>query len=374
MRLFFLILSLTILSSCGKKSNEINSNKVDNGSKGVNSYNGLSSYNDLSTFVSEKALVIPHHINGSVFRSKLLNKIVEAKFPSPEANLNHIIQIHDELLNKELPEDELKDYEIKEKILTKVIVSFSDREEVYFVQEKIQVKDLISTLNLYWEDNRKLMIVSSPFSETYYGLTFHIISLNHEDLMLNDQLYYNVESTINNFQEKINFENYKKILLKVGYDFQVQALAPVVYTAPSIRCTKFSIEDGTCGPGCSLTTDLPSSTFENMSPKKLQDLGLVIKYGDKMINVDQLPMINLKEGYFEINLYSLDRSDNELSFELLKLSPPVYSGTSAQYNYSNHCSASDKGKVNSYSLATQINFNLKMNIFGRGEELKEIKL
>ena len=111
-----------------------------------------------------------------------------------------------------------------------------------------------------------------------------------------------------------------------------------------------------------------------MTPKNMQDLGLVIKHGENLVRVDQLPMINSKKGYFEINLDSLDRKNNESSFELIKISSPAYSGTSAQYNYSSHCSANDKGKINPYNLDTQANFNFKINVLGRGEKLKEIKL
>ncbi len=365
MRAFLFILLLSALGSCGKKSNEINSN---NDTKGLNGYNGV------SAFVSEMALTIPHPESGSNFRSKLLNKLVEGTYPPLEENSKNIIYIHDELQNAELTEAELKDYEIKEKILTKVIVSFSDREEVYFVQEKILAQNLISTLRLKSEENRKFVIVSNPFTETFFGLTFHVVSVNHEDLMLNDQSFYNVDFPINNFHEKNKIENYKKYLIKVGYDFKIQVLSPVAYVAPKVRCTKDMKEADMCGSGCNFTTDLPANDYKKANPKNLQDIGLVLKLGVKEIKLDQLPLDNFKENSFIIYLDSIKNINEEETFEFLKAPDPLYTGISPHYGFGSGCNSIDKAAVSAHSLRTQTNFSLKMTVFGRGEELTKINL
>lgn len=380
MRTFFLILLLSTFGACGKKSNQINSDRLftvkeelDN-KKEVITNTELSVPSVIPSFVFERALTIPHSGNISTIRSKLLNKIVETSYPSSEIISSHTIQIHDELQNIELTENELKDYEIKEKILTKVIVSFSDREEVYFVQEKILAQDLISILGLKLEENRKLKIVSTPYRETYFGLTFHIVSVNHEDLMLNDQSYYNSDSIISNFQEKIMHESYKKILLKIGYDFKVQSLSPVSYVAPVVRCNKDLKEAGMCGPGCNFTTDLPANDYKKTNPKNLLDIGLVLRYGNKEMRIDQLELIDFREGYFEINLDSINNLNKEATFEFLKIANPVYSGASGHYNFGSGCHSIDKSQVSPYGLNTLSNFSFKMTTFGRGEELKKINL
>lgn len=356
MRTCISILLLATFISCGKKTNEINSYKTTN------------------TFISEKALTIPHDVDGSVIRPKLLNKLVENSFPPSEENSNSIIQIHDELHNVELSGSELKDYEIKEKLLTKVVVSFSDREEVYFVKDRIPAQDLILTLGLKPELDRKLKLIAGPYNQTFIGSTFYIVSVNHEELMKNDQKFFSKESAMTNFQEKILIEKKKAILIKVDYDFKVQSLAPLNYTAPKIRCSRESLEDGSCGSGCSFTADLPVNKFEKMLPNKLQDLGLVINYADAFVKVDQSSALNLKDNYFEIKIDSTDMGDQEIPFQISQIPSTIYSGGSAHYNFSSGCSSEDRAKVSRYNRNTQVNMNLKVHLLGRGEELKKIKL
>lgn len=356
MRTSLIILILATFVSCGKKTNEINIP------------------NTQSTFISEKALVVPHDENGSVIRPKLLNKIVENSFPALSANQNSIIQIHDELHKVELSEGELKDYEIKEKILTKVVVSFSDREEVYFIKERIPVQDFILTLRLNPEQDRKLKMVPTPYTQSFPGAVFYIASVSYEDLMKNDQQFYSAESAIDNFQEKIYFQSYKSVLLKVDYDFKAQSLAPAVYTAPKVRCSRDSIEDGSCGNGCSFTANLPINKFEKATPENLQDLGLVVKYDDNLVKVDSLSVINAKEGYFEMKLNAAEIVDGQRSFQVSQIPSALYTKAGARYNFSSGCSSEDRAKVSPYNQATQVSMNVKVNIFGRGEELKKIKL
>lgn len=356
MRTCISILFLATFISCGKKTNEINSHKTTN------------------SFISEKALTIPHDVDGSVIRPKLLNKFVENSFPSSEETSNSIIQIHDELQNVELSGSELRDYEIKEKLLTKVIVSFSDREEVYFVKERIPTQDLILVLGLKPELDRKLKLIASPYNQSFIGATFYIVSVNHEELMKNDQKFFTKESTMTNFQEKVLIEKHKAILIKVDYDFKVQSLAPSTYTAPKVRCSRETIEDGSCGSGCSFTTDLPVNKYEKIMPSSLQDLGLVVSHADAIVKVEQSSVINLKNDYFEIKIDSIDMGDQEIPFQITKIPSTIYSGGSVHYNFSSGCSSEDRAKVSHYNRNTQVSMNLKVYLLGRGEELKKIQL
>lgn len=356
MRTCLLILLLTTFISCGKKLNEISSHKGS------------------SAFLSENALIIPHNESGSAIRIKLLNKIVEETFPSTEENPNSIIQIHDELQNAELSESEVRDYEVKEKSFTKVVVSFSDREEVHFVKDRIPTQDLIFTLRLNPEVDRKLKLITSPYSQSFIGATFYIVSVKHEDLMKNDQQFYSAESMISNFQEDIFVGRSSSALIKVNYEFRVQSLAPVVYTAPKVRCSRDSLEDGSCGSGCSYTVNLPVDKYEKTNPSNLRDLGAIIKYGNSKVLVDQFSVSSFKDGYFEMKLDSLETVDEEASFKFLNMAPTTYSRTSAHYNFSSGCSSEDRGRVSSYTQKTEVSLNVKMNVFGRGEELRKIKL
>lgn len=346
MRTSCFILLLATLASCGQKTNELPRSK------------------SINAFISEKAMVIPHAENGSAIRAKLLNKIVEKDYPVIEENLSNTIQTHDEIRNVNLSENELKDYELKEKKYTKVVVSYSDREEVYFVKDQIPVQDLALVLELRSEFDRKLTLVLNSHQKSYPGSVFYLVSVNHEDLMKNDQQFYSVESVAHNFQEKIYFENNKAYVIKVDYDFQVQALAPVVYTAPKIRCTRESIEDGSCGSGCNFTANLPVNKFEKVTPANLQDLGLVVKGAE---------VLNAKKGYFEMKIQSLESSDEEF-FQVNKIPSAIYSGTSAHYNFSAGCSVEDRSKVSRYSQNTQVTMSYKVHVLGRGEVLKKIKL
>lgn len=357
MRIFSLILLLATICSCGKETNEI------------------STYKKESSYVSEKSLSIPHNENGSLIRSKLLNKIVESNFPDVKVVPSNIIQIHDELKNSDLLESELKDYEIKEKILTKVVVSFSDREEIYFVRDKIPAQNLVATLNLNPETDRKFKLMPTPYSQTFIGATFYIVSVNHEDLMRNDQDFYSVESSSNNLADVFYFKSFQSILIKVDYDFKVQSLGPVGYKAPDIKCGRGeSPMDGYCGSQCSYTANLPIDNFERTTPKNLQELGLVVNYFSASVDVGQIPVSNARDGHFEIKINSKEAAGETFTLKFLKTASSTYSGRSARYNFVGPCNLNDKAITTPYTLNTQVNIKVAVKKFGRGEELRKIIL
>lgn len=355
MRICLFILFLFTMASCGQKINELPRSKSS------------------SAFISEKAMVVPHADNTSTIRAKLLNKIVEISYPATGENLVNAIQPHDEIRNVDLSENELKEYELKEQKYTKVVVSFSDREEIYFIKDQIPVQDLALVLGLRLEFDRKLTSILNPNKKSLPGSVLYLVSVNHEDLMKNDQQFYSVESEVKNFQGKINFENYKAFVVKVDYDFQVQSLVPVVYTAPKIRCTRESIEDGRCGSECNFTANLPANKFEKVTPANLQDLGVVVREDDVLMSFDQLSIQNAKKGYFEIIIRSSESSDKEY-FEMNKIPSTVYSGVSAHYNFSGGCHSEDRAKVSRYTQNTQVSVSYKVHVLGRGEALKDIQL
>lgn len=83
--------------------------------------------------------------------------------------------------------------------------------------------------------------------------------------MKNDQGFYSIESTISDFQEVFTIERFKSVLMKVDYDFMIQSLAPVVYTAPKIRCTKDLIEAGAVEVVVVLRQIFPSISLKKLS-------------------------------------------------------------------------------------------------------------
>lgn len=357
MRSSLIILSLAALVSCGKKSNDLGSTVA------------------ASAFEQKSFLTIPHEENKSIIRSKLLNSLVEQTFPALIDNPENKIQKNDELKNYEISEKDLRNYQDKEKVFSKVIVSYQDREEIYFVPDRVLIANLPDDLELTAEPDRILKILPSDNDKTFKSGVVYIVSVNHEDLMKNDHNFYKTQmNTAKGANgQSLLIDSYKSVLLAVDYDFYLQKVAPQSFGGKLIRCTPELRESGMCGFQCGYKRDMPSGEFEKMTERSLGNLGLVVKYANKAVSVSDLAITNQTDSHFEVKIESQEALGENYTLEIAQVASSTYSRNAPGYNYTN-CYSSDQNVNGSVALQSKVNFSVTMTILGRGTELKRVRL
>lgn len=358
MRIFLIILSLAAFVSCGKKTNNLGNSAV------------------MEAFEQKNFLTIPHEENKSLIRSKFLNLLVEQTFPALGNSSENQIKNNDELNNFEMPEKDLKNYQDKSKGFNKVVVSYQDREEVYFVPERILVSNLINELELSPGADRVFKIFPSDNEKTYKGGVIYIVSVNHEDLMKNDQSFYKTQTnTIKGISgQSLLMDSYKSVILSVDYDFYLQKLAPQAFGGTVIRCNRDLLESGMCGVQCAYKRNIPVNEFEKGTEQNLRNLGFAVKYANKTVSVSDLVILNQTATHFEVKIESQEAFGDEYFLEVVQLASSAYSRNTPGYDYTGSCSSSERNVNGNVALQSKVNFSVTMTIFGRGAELKRVKL
>lgn len=358
MRASLIILSLAVLVSCGKKSNNLGSSVV------------------ASAFEQKDFLTIPHEENASLIRHKLLNLIVEQTFPSQNFNPDNSLKKNDELDKYEMSERDLRNYQEKEKSFAKVIVSYPDREEVYFLPERVPVANLIGELELSAGTDRVFKMFPTDNEKTFKGGVFYFVSLNHTDLMKNDQKYYSTQIiNMKNFtNQSVLVDGHRAIILSIDYDFYLQKLAPQAFHGKPARCTKDSIESGDCGRKCEYLRNMPSGEFEKSSEPTIENLGFNVRYANGLVPGSDMEIVNKRDGHFELKIGPKEMLGDNFTLELAKGASATYLRSAPGYAYSQFCNGGEIYVRGDVTLQSKVTFSVTMTTYGRGAELKKVKL
>lgn len=357
MRLILILIILSALVSCGKKQ-----------------ANNLGSSVSMVVFEQKVFTTIRKGQDKSLIRSKLLNLIVEQTFPPETINPENTVNKHDELHKYVMSDSELNLYEEKEKEFSKVIVSYHDREEIYFLPERVPVINIISELELSAGVDRVFKRVLTDYEKTYKGGVVYLVSLNHRDLMKNDQKFYRAKSDINLVNHSTTIDNNKSAFLSIDYTVSLQKLVPKKFGGHIIKCTPELIEAGMCGLQCAYKKDVPSSEFEIVKEDKIEKLGFRIKYEDMLVNINDMQIMNKKEGYFEVKMDHQEALKDSYLVTIIQDDSEYYYKMTTGYDYTNMCSESERDVWKNETLSSKVNMVVTMHTFGRGAELLQIKL
>lgn len=358
MRSTLILITLAALVSCGKKENNLGSTVAT------------------AAFEQKNFLTIAHEENASLLRSKILNIVVEQTFPSQKFNPENSLKKNDELDKFEISERDLRNYQEKELGFAKVIVSYPDREEVYFLPERVPVANLINELELSAGADRVFKMLPSDNDKTFKGGIFYIVSLNHSDLMKNDQKFYSVEA--NNLKNFINqsllLDSNKSVVLSIDYDFYLQKLAPQSFANKAPRCTRDSIESGECGKKCEYKRNMPSGEFEKSSEANIESLGFNVRYANGLAPGNDIEIMNKRDGHFEVKIAPKEMLVDNFTLEVSQGASATYQRSAPGYAYSPYCNGGEIYVRGDVTIGSKVNFSVTMTTFGRGAELKRIKL
>ena len=345
---YLLILLTLVLASCGqKKTNEL-------------STPGFKSSLEQKTYQT-----ITNKNSVNYFRGKILNSIVEEKFPST-IDVNKI-NSRDELTHVQMSDRDLTLYTTKERSSAKVVVSYSDRTEVYFLPENVPLEIIAAKLSLMPEADKTFKWLSSNITKTYNGAVLYLVSLNTNDIVQNDQNFYKESYSLGqNFINKdISLQAGKALELNVSYSVLLQDETAQQFAGRGVRCTRDLLEAGACGP-CAYTRNVPAGTFSKTAPLPINQLGFSIKIGNQVLALNTFNPIASEESFrIEINSSVYDLRD-ETEVQLLTTAPAGISKVNSGYNYTGFCSYTSDGVE--VGLQRKVEASVSVSVLGRGAE------
>jgi hypothetical protein len=361
MPLLILLLTL-IISSCGSPK--------DNAMRGEQSFLSRN---------ENKVFMTIDHSKSSLLRQKLLNTVVQSAFKEPLVKKEHVVESRDEFIigdkrQEMLIQDEVI-YKENEQWMTKVVVSYEDRLEIYFVPDGILVSRLITVLNLKPDNSRTFLWVNPRINSTQRGNTLYLLSLSHDDLILNDQDFYQEEYKLGNqFSEKVfSILKNQKIKLKVNYEFFVQAGVTVQFKgANPFKCTRELAEMGDCS-GHHYKRVVNGGSFEKTEMLNFDLLGFEVVIDNKSFLPTNLRAVHVAAGSFSAFIDTnelVDQDSYNISFKTS--SPAALLRPSHNFDITPGCRPAHTSYTEAFG--TQSNFSIEMVIFGRGEKLRTIIL
>jgi hypothetical protein len=344
MRIALIILSILAMS-CKKE------NVIDNPTPSLRAF-------------SRNALTIKHDENASLMRNKILNSFVEEKFPSN--NVANAINVHDELLDADMIQRDLSDYIEYEKNMSKLVVSFSDHLEIYFLPTGFPIDKATSILNLKTESGRVFRWIKHSAVKANPGGKFFLASVNLEDIVKNDQNFYQENKGANKNVRQLSYNVVPGTALEVTGEFdlyrQKETVVEVLGTNTYCRYAHGLGGDPGCGQ-CKYKMESVSNEYEKMPSPSITEIGLKIKLNEGDYSIDELKP-ELSERHFKFVINGEDRNVNFALSAGRDYSDDTK--TVAGFDYNISCSEKNAQTTNRIKKKLEVSF--QMRVLGRGTE------
>lgn len=350
---YLLILLSFVFVSCGpKKTHELSSAQ----------FNSSLEQKSFQTITEADSILF--------LRGKLLNSFVEERFPSGDES--NKIKNRDELTFAKISDRDLAIYKDKENSTAKVIVSYSDRTEIFFLPQNVPLEIIASKLNLKNEIDRKFKWVKTNITKTYSGAVLYLVSLNQEDLVQNDQNFNKETITLGQDFTAREMKLVAGKVLELSVDFSVFLEGEVgqQFAGRGVRCNRDLAEAGACGL-CSYTRNVPSGSFNSTTTLPLNELGFSVKIGQQIFGLNEFnPLVSNENFKIEINSSGFDLR-KETSVQIISVAPVGITKHTPAYNHTGFClSTSDDVQI---TLARKVKASVTATIKGRGVEfLKDV--
>jgi hypothetical protein len=361
MPLLILLLSL-VVSSCGRPK--------DNAMRGEQPF--------IARGENKVFLSLEHSQDASLLRQKLLNTIVQSALKEPLRKASDSIGFRDEFIIGNTKKDILAQDEViykeNEQWMSKVIVSYQDRLEVYFVPDQILISRLVAVLNLKADADRDFLWVKPHLSATAKGSTFYLLSFNHDDLIANDEHFFQEDYDWGSdySTKELNILKNQKIEIRVNYNFLTQSGVPQRFNGSNrLNCSRDLVEAGAfCGQHY-YTRIVNGGSFEKTQMTDLTKLGLEIEIGNNFFNPVQLEAHLESDGLFTISANPSELMDlNFYKIAFKTFTPPAYIKKVVNYDLTPGCNPIHTSTTEAFSA--QSSFSIRLKVMGRGERLRSI--
>jgi len=303
----------------------------------------ISHSKNIKLFEEKSFFNFKHQNNESLLRKKLLNQVVTEQIPpllesAKIANGDEFIFIENK---PTLNPREIELYNQRIKTHTKLIVSYQNQMEVYFLPAGIPFKESFQALGLKSE-SEYVKIIGNNSSVTLAGKTIYAIFFNEDDIVLNDQYYY--EKRLNNLEEVTN----KKWEILPGQKIEI-ILNPTLlregqisksFSGKSQKCTRDLMEIGGCY--CTYKRTISDLILKPVAISDFSQLGVSFFIdGNGVESLSSNEMISIEgngQYKFQFNFFE-NQFSKSVVFEISHKNILLSSFTSLPFDYEGSCQA-----------------------------------
>ncbi|MBY0416426.1 MAG: hypothetical protein K2Q18_19780, partial [Bdellovibrionales bacterium] len=222
------------------------------------------------------------------------------------------------------------------------------------------------------QKQRQFKILKTDFYKTYPGQVFYLVDVSYEELIKNDQSFYQQAYDLKNqfADQKISFQPNKKYELFLTYEAFKQSMDIVTLPGRTKSCTRDRMEAGDCEQ-CFYKIHTPSSTYEKVSNIELDNLGISIKINENEASLSTLKDKNSKEGLVSITIDNNETLVSNGGMVIIKGAPVGESKLVRGFDQEGSC---QYGNSRNFTLEIKVDFQVVLRVSGRGEELRKIVL
>lgn len=327
----------------------------------------------LTNFDKRPLLIIPHQIEESKLRNKLIEQFINRELKTK--NNTEIDPIDELQFSGSVIKDQfdIQDFQIKSKQLARVYVSYAGNFYAYLVPANLPIEKLTDRLEINSEEGRELILLSSPEGVTKAGQAIYFLSVNHEDLMAHDRLSYSEQFKVDtkSATHQLKLRHGQKATFNFEVNYFVQTLFAQQFNGLSRKCSPEEREAGSCD-ACIFYREVPSSSFKVVKPVSHNELGLEIFLANQIIASKDYD-VKFSDTGVEVK-FDVSKFTNEAEVDLkFNFNPGTQSAITRDYNFTERCQ-SKIPNARTDLLQTKVLSSFSVKIYGRGSLLKNIKL
>jgi hypothetical protein len=344
---YLLLLLSLVFVSCGKKENAL-------------------SHDDFTSPLEQRLFnIVKYNNENIIIRNKILNSFVEEKIPTTDST-NSILS-HDELLDSDFNPAILKNYEAREETMSKIVVSFSDHTEIYFLPAYVTLASIPEKLDLKPEEGRVFKWLKNDSVKTYIKGVFYLASVNTEDIVLNDTKFYSevIDLKKDFLNKSVKLSQGQTITLNVKYSTLLQGQTAQSFEGSTHPCTRDMRESDMCY-ACTYQRLVPAGNYSATSNVSMAALNFRLNVSGKSYSLAELNTKEISNTNFEIDLKSLDFDGRSVvTITVDSISTTSIGMTANGYNYSDRCIGRNENTT--ITLQRSIEASIDVKLFGRGE-------
>lgn len=321
----------------------------------------------ISAYQEKAFLVIPHNDQSSLLREKLLHKKINSLLKTETAiqlERGDQFKIGKETFSPMIKEQ--LEYEKLKASSAEVIVSYSDRTEIYFAPAGILRDRFLADLHLNYETGRDIEWAPLTPSMLSQGSAYYLISFSTQDLVENDRNMFKakIDSPVD-FQKLFTFSTNQKIQLALSIDyFAKETTYEIISGGPQMACKADMREAGMCEP-CLARRE--TTTGKLLASKlRVEDLKLQLMIdGEKHLFSEFNPEL-AKDG--KTVLFTLDfsayKKDSQVQVQFLEPETITRKKWVTPGNFEGLCRSRSTAGVE-LDVTPAIKWNYQLDVYGR---------
>lgn len=347
MKSIYLILFL-LVASCGKN-------------------NSVSSSNELKVFPAKYDLLLLNKDDNYHFRQEVLNAFVESKITGEEVDFDGFTTLEKELEDQQINSAQLENYKFKNSKFGKLVVSYKEKTEVYFIPENSNINNLIRDLSITADEANKLVWLNKKEFITNTDMNLYLISLDYSEMIENDKKYFRKVEPLMTKNEQIVLKKGTDTEVVIFYESLIEELSTKKVNGKIEMAGKYDAEymrDAYCEMSVYYKNGNVIKTNSNIK----SELGLKIEVnGVEAKLTEQIKDKNTLRVKFSNDEKNVALPSMKINYAEVAVRTEVFNA----FNYSSLCN-----KKQSVQLDRRIVSKYKVDLiqYGRGEDLRAIKL